>query len=55
MATIKLKLTGINRMLMHNGRLANPLNPYSKAKSKLTAKRKKTEEDLIQIMSVEAR
>lgn len=50
-----LTLTGTNWMLMHNERLANPLDEYSKQKAKYTAKRKKTEEDFIAIMSIEAR
>ena len=42
-------------MLQHNGRLMNPLDPYTQKLKQLTGKRKKTDEDLIEIMMVEAR
>jgi len=46
MKTIKLKFTGIRPMLMHNGGLADRLNPYAAAIKKITAKKtNRTEED----------
>ena len=50
-----VQLTGIRPMLQKNGRLANPLDPHTKALKELTAKRKKTDEDLAAISFVEAR
>lgn len=50
-----IHLTGVRPMLHHNGRLANPIDPYTRALKELTAKRKKTDEDLILIMQAEAR
>lgn len=50
-----LNITGTRPMLMHNGRLANPIDPHTRELKQLTAKRKKTDEDLIDIMRVEAR
>lgn len=52
---INLTLTGVGPMLMHNGRLANPLDPHTREMKALTAKRTKTDEDLINILQVEAR
>lgn len=52
---LKLKLTGLRPMLQHNGRLANPLDPHTRALAALTSKRKKTDEDLIIIMQTESR
>ena len=42
---IKLKITGTRRLIMHAGRLADPLDPITKNLAKLTAKRAKTEAD----------
>lgn len=52
---LTLHLTGERPMLQHNGRLANPLDPNTRALKALTAKRKKTDEDLVDIMRAEAR
>jgi hypothetical protein len=45
MQTIKVTLTGVSPMMMHNARFANPLDPATKAHKALTGKRKKTDED----------
>lgn len=50
-----LRLTGKRPMLMHNGRLANPLDSYTRALKALTSKRGKTDEDLIELARLEAR
>lgn len=42
-ATVKIESNG--PMLMHSDKLANPLNPMTKAHKLLTSKRKKTDED----------
>jgi hypothetical protein len=42
-------------MLQHNGRLANPIDPYVRELKKWTGKRKKTDEDHAAIMELEAR
>lgn len=52
---ITIRLTGISPMLHHNGRLANPIDPHTRALKALTGKRKKTDEDLVEIMVAEAR
>lgn len=43
--TIKVKITGIRPLLMHSDKLANPLDPLTKAHKSLTSNRKKTDED----------
>lgn len=52
---LELTITGTKALLMHNGRLANPLDQYTRELKQLTAKRKKTDDDLIAIMRCEAR
>lgn len=45
MIDFNLTLTGTAQLLMHNSRLANPLDPATKALKKYTSKRQKTDED----------
>jgi len=52
---LNLQLTGIQPMIQHNGRLANPLDPWTRQLKTLTSKRRKTDEDLVAIMRTEAR
>jgi hypothetical protein len=52
---LTIELTGTRQMIQHNGRLANPLDPYTRALAAITKKRSKTEEDLVEIMKIEAR
>jgi hypothetical protein len=40
--------------MLHNGRLANPVDPYTRALKALTSKRSKTDDDLSAMMAVEA-
>lgn len=42
---IKFKLTGTAPLIMHSGRLADPLDPLTKAHKALTGKKKKQDED----------
>jgi len=49
MQTRRYKLTSTGPMLHHNGQLANPLNPFAKKLKILTANRKKTDEDHLEI------
>lgn len=50
---INVELTGTLPLLMHNERLANPLDPASKKMKVVTAKRKKTDDDLEALSRVE--
>lgn len=45
MKTTTFKISGLTPLLMHNGQLADPLNEYAQALSKLTKKRNKTDSD----------
>lgn len=53
MEEIKFKLVGETALLMHNNRLANPLDKYSQAMSKKSGKRKKTIEDIWELARIE--
>ncbi|MDE2021239.1 MAG: hypothetical protein KGJ13_12965, partial [Patescibacteria group bacterium] len=44
-----LKLKSLTPLLMHNGRLANPLDPFARDLKKLTGKRGKTDADIEEI------
>lgn len=52
---VTVELTGTSPLVMHNRRLANPLDPIAKEIKKITSKRKKTEDDLLQIADLEWR
>ena len=53
METIKVRITGESPILMHNGRLANPLDEYTKRLKALTAKKTKTDADHADISRAE--
>lgn len=50
---IRFRLIGTKRLLMHCGRLADPLDPASRALARLTGKRQKTIADHEEIARVE--
>jgi len=47
------RIKGLAPTMMHNGRLVNPLDPIVKEHAKLTAKRKKSDEDHEEIARLE--
>lgn len=51
--SMRLRITGTKRLVMHNGRLADPLDPITKDLARLTSKRSKTEADHFEISRVE--
>jgi len=53
MDQIKFKLVGETPLLMHNNRLANPLDKYSQEISGKSGKRKKTIEDIWELARIE--
>lgn len=55
MAMIKVRINGLTAILMHNGRLANPLDEHTKHLKKLTSKpsSKRTDEDYIECLRAE--
>lgn len=50
---IRLRLTGTAPLLMHNIRMADPLDDYTKALKEITKKRIKTQQDHIEMARVE--
>lgn len=53
MIDFRLTLTGTAPLLMHNARLADPLDPVTKALKKVTGKRQKTDDDHEEIARLE--
>lgn len=53
MANVRITIRGTTPLLCHNVQLADPDNPISKEIAKITAKRKKTEEDRTEIAKLE--
>ena len=51
--TIRFRIVGTKRLLMHNGRLADPLDPITQDLARLTSKRPKTTADHKMISKVE--
>jgi hypothetical protein len=53
MNTLKVKWTGVRPLLMHNGRLADPLDNFAKQMKELNKKRKKEDDDYLAMGDVE--
>lgn len=53
MKSVTYTIRGITPLLMHSERLANPFDDLTKELKALTGKRKKTEDDLLEIARVE--
>lgn len=51
--TIDIRLTGVRPLLMHAGRLADPLDPVSRDLAQITGKRMKTAADHFEIARIE--
>mgnify|MGYP000891936813 CR=1 FL=1 len=50
---VSFRLTGIAPLIMHSGRLSDPLDPATKAIKAVSSKRKKTEDDLEELARLE--
>ena len=50
---IRISIEGTTPLITHNIRLANPLDPIAKAMKVISAKRKKTEDDYLQLARLE--
>jgi len=50
---MEVDIVGITPMLLHNGRTANPLDPFTKKMKALTSKRNKTDEDIQELLLVQ--
>lgn len=53
MQDLEVTFTGRTPLVIHNVRLANPLDAYAKAMKAITAKRGKTEDDLAELVRLE--
>lgn len=53
MATFQMEIEGIAPLLMHSARLADPMDDATKALAAVTGKRKKTDEDHIEVARLE--
>lgn len=51
--TVKAKLIGVSPLLMHNIQLADPLSEAAQALKEVTKKRKKSDEELLEIRRLE--
>ncbi|MCM1295390.1 MAG: hypothetical protein NC311_07585 [Muribaculaceae bacterium] len=52
MKSIKFRLNGMMPLMLNNPRTVNPFDEYSKKMKEITAKRKKTDDDLEQLMKL---
>jgi len=50
---LRFRITGASPLLMHNGLLADPLNPHSKGLAQIASKRRKTEADHLRLAELE--
>lgn len=53
MSKFEINLTGTQPLVMHNSRLVNPFDPYTRALKALTSKRGKTDDDQLEIAATE--
>jgi len=53
MKELGFKLVGMTPLLMHDNKMANPLNAYTQYMKPLTAKRNKTDQDHMEIARIE--
>ncbi len=53
MKTIKVTIAGVTPLMMHNDRLANPMDEYARKLKEYTSKRAKTDEDYEAIAQIE--
>jgi hypothetical protein len=53
MKSLTFRIRGLVPCLMHNGQLADPLNKWAVELKKVTAKRKKTEDDIVEMARIE--
>lgn len=51
--TARYRITGTQPLIMHNGQLADPLNPHAKALKKVTSKKKKVDADHEEMAKIE--
>lgn len=49
----RYKITGVAPLLLHSGKLSNPMDTYARDIKKISGKRKKTDEDLMEMAYLE--
>jgi hypothetical protein len=52
MKELKFKLEGVTPLMLNNPQTVNPFNEFAKAQKELTAKRKKTEDDMMELFKL---
>lgn len=50
---LTFQITGVSPLLMHNGQLSDPLNPFTRAKAAVSKKRGKTDADHLELARLE--
>jgi hypothetical protein len=55
MRVVRMRLVGIQQLMVNNPQMANPLFPLARRLAALTSKRKKTEEDQLEIQALKWR
>ena len=50
---ISFRIKGMAPIILHNGQMANPLNPIVQAIKQITSKRKKTDDDMLKLADLE--
>lgn len=50
---VTITITGTTPLLMHNGQLADKLNPWTKQRAQVTSKKKKTDDDEMEVRRLE--
>lgn len=53
MKKIKLQIEGTQPLMLNNNQVVNPFNKYTKMLKPLTSKKKKTEEDMVEIYRIQ--
>ena len=53
MVKFRIEFEGIEPLIMHNSRLANPLDPMARALKQVTSKRQKTDDDHLKMAELE--
>lgn len=53
MKTLKFQIVGVSPLIMHNGRLADPSDSYTRAIKEISGKRKKTDADYEEMARLE--
>lgn len=51
--TVKYKIKGVVPLIVHNGQLCDPLNEYAKALKQVSSKKKKTDDDYLEMARIE--